>query len=974
MYKIFLLAVLFTSKIDAQKSDPKSALEIIPSGDAKNIGGIIKDTLLLITGHTYSFTVDTPEDSGLVSTQILTEQLPGQLTSKDGSLQQYTVKDKNGSLKTSGKIFTGDHLIVSSPNGKLSRDYFIQLRPMAQSGHLTLDREQLTANTSRDLILYFTAGQRTPDAIVRIFLPRGINVTLENTTVNVIGRGDVKLKDLATQSMGRVGSAYPYHKVGIAEISKSADGGSVLLFRHLDLRPANGPDLKIIISNVSLNKPGFYHFKVNYETSKPEALTSPGIGPETAVLIVTSAISDFERIMNKSLTYKESVSTFTTANFKWSKTTKNVTHILQSLNEGRNWTVSPAAIDRKSSTASVSGLVPGKRYTFRLLVQDGSSKEYSNPVIFYSGKMDIKNFGVSGEDNADNTDKINNAINYLHEIGGGVLFFTKGTYSVRTIHLKTNVWLYLAADATIKAIKGGDAPEATWFSDRKYRSGLSPNDKGPYAEPENWLTKQDVGHHYFQNSMFFGERLDNVKIIGNGRITGNGIIVNGDNVMKNTADNRTDKMFTFKLCTNIEIGGISNGQDLWYDSTKDQPYYLSGGGSKNINTQNMLQIDRSGHFALLATGTDNLNVHDTYFGKASTSNVRDIYDFMSCNNVIVTNIFCKVASDDIVKPGSDCSLGYTRPARHYMIRNIIGDTNCNLFQVGSETADDIMDIHVDNIYVLGANKAGFSISTNDGGHIKDIHLNCGHTGPLHSRSKMFRTYTPFFISISNRGRILGAEAATYSFTDNGEKHKELLVKNINIGEVENVILNGIDISEVYAGSSYGNNDRWKSYNGSQRRATPIIAGYRLPVSENVEGGLDFTLPNGKHTGYIKNVTLNDINVLVKGGNPVSDTSASPPELGVGQYNASNLKLEPSYGIWARHVKDLSVNQSSLNYEKSDGRFAIFFDDVIGARISMVKMAKSGENPNAVKLHNSTAITLDNILYYDDAPGKFTHEK
>ena len=72
---------------------------------------------------------------------------------------------------------------------------------------------------------------------------------------------------------------------------------------------------------------------------------------------------------------------------------------------------------------------------------------------------------------------------------------------------------------------------------------------------------------------------------------------------------------------------------------------------------------------------------------------------------------------------------HVRP-RNYKVRNIIGDTNCNLFQIGSETADDIMDIHVDNIYVLGANKAGFSISTNDGAHIKDIHLNCGHTGTI----------------------------------------------------------------------------------------------------------------------------------------------------------------------------------------------------------------------------------------------------
>src|SRR4030095_10835113 len=196
-----------------------------------------------------------------------------------------------------------------------------------------------------------------------------------------------------------------------------------------------------------------------------------------------------------------------------------------------------------------------------------------------------------------------------------------------------------------------------------------------------------------------------------------------------------------------------------------------------------------------------------------------------------TNIYCKVSSDDIVKPGSDCSLGYTRPAKKFRIRNIIGDTNCNLFQIGSETADDITDACVDNIYILGANKAGFSISTNDGAHVKDIHLNCGHTGKLHSRSKMLRTTTPFFISISNRGRVLGADVARFKFDENGEKRDELLVTNVNIGEVENIIINGVDIAEVYSGSSYSDaGKRWKPYDGKQNRATQIIAGYALPDS------------------------------------------------------------------------------------------------------------------------------------------------
>jgi hypothetical protein len=336
---------------------------------------------------------------------------------------------------------------------------------------------------------------------------------------------------------------------------------------------------------------------------------------------------------------------------------------------------------------------------------------------------------------------------------------------------------------------------------------------------------------------------------------------------------------------------------------------------------------------------------------------------MQCNNVTATNIYCKVTSDDIIKPGSDCSLGFTRPAKNYKVRNIIGDTNCNLFQIGSETADDIMDVHVDNIYVLGANKAGFSISTNDGAHIKDIHLNCGHTGTLHSRSKMYRSFTPFFISISNRGRIIGANVDRYKFDENGTKHDELLVTNVNIGEVENIIINGIDVYEVYAGSSFGGkNGRWKAYDGSQRRATPIIAGYSLPDTKVVEGGLNFTLPNGKHTGYIKNISFNDVHFLVKGGNPLSDTAATPPELGVGQYNASNLKIQPAYGLWARHVMGLSVKQSSFNYEQPDSRYVIFLDDVLGVKINNIKMMKPKDNTSTIKLKNSSDVSVDNAAY------------
>jgi polygalacturonase len=974
MYRLLLLAfsLSITSSIMAtgDENDPQSVTSIRTNEHSTHIARIAGDSIMVITGTTYSFTVDTPEDKGLVSTNKIASEFLYQLSSTNGTLQTYQILDKDGAPKTTAHLTTGDQLLVTAQDGKANKTYIIIAQRMALSGLLTLDNDAITVNTQRNITLSFTAGQRSPAATVRLSIPAGVDLTISNTTVNVIGRGEVALKDLWRQSIGRVGSKYSYSKVGEVLLTKQPDGSTLLEFQHLDLRPANGPDLVIVIHNVNLRRDGDYPFRVQYTTSAPEVLTSAGTGREMVVLRGVRTISDFKRVVSRGIQYKDRAGMYTAVDFTWSALSANSTgiHLVQSVDNGKNWRVAKAMIDTKKNKASISGLSPNKLHMFRLEIKNGDNKGFSNIASFYSGKMKVQDFGVSGKDSTDDTGRINEAISFLHQLGGGTLLFTQGVYHVRTVHLASNVYLYIEKDAVIKALKNGDEPEPTWFSDRKYRSGLSPTDMGPYADPENYLTKQDVGHHYFRNAMFFGERLDNVKIIGNGRITGDGNLVTGDRVMNNAAGNRCDKMFTFKLCTNIEIGGIYRSEDLWYDATKDAPYYIGKKGEKITDADNMLHIDRGGHFVLLATGSDNIHVHNTWFGKYNTSNARDIYDFMQCNNVTVTNIYSKVSSDDIVKPGSDCSLGFTRPARNYKVRNIIGDTNCNLFQIGSETADDIMDIHVDNIYILGANKAGFSISTNDGGHIKDIHLNCGHTGVLHSRSKMYRSFAPFFISISNRGRVLGAEAGRYAFTDNGEKHNELLIKNINIGQVENIILNGIDVYEVYAGSSY-NGTRWKSYDGTQKRATPIIAGYSLPDPANVEGGLDFKLPNGRHTGYISNIVFNDVHVLVKGGNPASDTLAAPPELGVGQYNASNLRVQPSYGLWARHVKGLTVNKSSFNYEKKDLRHVIFLDDVIGATISSVKMVKPGDNIPVVKLKSSSAVSIDNSTVYENQWGQ-----
>lgn len=936
-----------------------AAINLRQAAHAPNIIRITSDSLILVSGFTRQFCVDSPEDQRPVSTGISVNQLAEQLI-----VNSFSVYRSDKTLKTEGELQTGDVLHVS--DGKSERNYNIATRQMALRGKLVLHWDTIRVNSSCDFTLDFTAGQRSPQTNVEIQIPSGVNVTMDNTTVDVIGRGKVKLSELAAQSIGRTGTNYSYKQVGQVKIVDNGKLGQTILFSNIDLRPQNGIDLRIRIRQVNIQNVGDYVFSAFYTTAEPGIYRSP---VTEAHLTVLSTIADFTRQAMRMPAYRETADNYTTVSFRWTPVSNaSGVILLQSTNKGKRWTTATSVISPDTEFVTIKNLKPNTLYIFKLKLKGGENEGESNTAWYYSGKLDVKQFGVIADGNQDNTEQINKAIEYLHQLGGGTLLFSDGIFSVRTLHLKSNVYLYLENDATIKALKGADAPELTWFSDKKYRSGLSPTDTGPYDDPENYLTKQDVGHTFFRNAMFFGERLDNVKIVGNGRITGDGNLVTGDKVMNNLPDNRADKMFSFKLCTNIEIGGIAREADLWYDPEKDEPYYIGKNGFNNFDCTNMLNIDRGGHFVLLATGTDSIFVHNTYFGKFNTSNVRDIYDFMGCNEVKVTNIYCKVSSDDIVKPGSDCSLGFTRPAKNYNVRNIIGDTNCNLFQIGSETADDITDVCVDNIFVLGANKAGFSISTNDGGHVKNIHLNCGHTGTLHSRLKMYRTTTPFFISISNRGRVLGANVARYRFKENGNAYDELLCTNVNIGEVENILLNGVDVFEVYGGSSF-RGGRWKAYDGTQRKASPIIAGYKLPDSGVTGGGLNFKLPNGKHTGYITNIAFSDIHVLVKGGNALEDSKISPRELGVGQYNVLNLGVQPAYGLWARHAKDLRIENCSFNYEKRDSWFSIVLDDVVGAKIDSVKMVKAEDNNHVIKLLNSSDVTVRNTIYYKDVWGQ-----
>src|SRR5882757_1212194 len=131
-----------------------------------------------------------------------------------------------------------------------------------------------------------------------------------------------------------------------------------------------------------------------------------------------------------------------------------------------------------------------------LLILSATAKAQNN--AFYN----VKAYGATGDGKTIDTKAIDKAIETAATAGGGTVYFPAGNYLSVTIHLKSNVGLYIDYGATIIADeKGYDLPEK--------------NANEIY---------QDYGHSHFHNSLIIGENLENISITGPGKIWGRGLL------------------------------------------------------------------------------------------------------------------------------------------------------------------------------------------------------------------------------------------------------------------------------------------------------------------------------------------------------------------------------------------------------------------------------------------------------------------
>jgi polygalacturonase len=447
-----------------------------------------------------------------------------------------------------------------------------------------------------------------------------------------------------------------------------------------------------------------------------------------------------------------------------------------------------------------------------------------------SGFYSVRDFGAAGDGKSLDTDPINRAIDAANAAGGGTVRFPAGTYLTASIRLKSYVTLSLEQGAVIEAVSETVAP-------------YDP------PEPNAWTAYQDFGHSHWHNSLLWGENLRNVSIEGPGLIHGKG------------------------LHSGLYDSGAVRGW-VYHDPPK-------GAGNKAVSLKNCRNVTlrdvailHGGHFAILATGVDNLTIDNVMIDTD-----RDGMDIDCCRNVRIVNCSVNSPWDDGICLKSSYGLGVLR-------------------------ATD--NVTIDNCYVTGGYVLGTML---DGSFQRAPRGYAGRTGRI-----KFGT--------ESNGGFRNITIANCVFEDCGG----FAIESVDGGIIEDVTITNIAMRDIVNAPIFirlGNRAR-----GPGGPAPGVIR--RINISNCVVSGAQMpSIISGIPGHPVEDVRIGSMHILQTGGGTAAQAALEVPEKEADYPEPSMFGTMPSFGFFVRHAAGVDFSDIAINTQTEDLRPAFVLDEVRG---------------------------------------------
>jgi len=473
------------------------------------------------------------------------------------------------------------------------------------------------------------------------------------------------------------------------------------------------------------------------------------------------------------------------------------------------------------------------------------------PTPFFN----VRDYGASGDGKSLDTAAINKTIDAAAAGGGGTVYFPPGTYLSFSIRLKSNITIFLDNGATVMA------------ADPK-------TDNGNYdlPEPNDFDAYQDFGHTHWKNSLFWGIGVENVAIIGQGRIDGRGLTRLSPGPRKpHTAGEPPASLGGGNKNAASPLGETSDVKEMDGQGNKAIALKLA----RNITLKDFT-VSQGGHFALLATGVDNLTIDNL---KIDTN--RDGLDIDSCRNVRISNTFVNSPNDDAIVLKSSYALGFNRATENVTITNS---------QVSG--------------FDLGTFLDGTFKTTQEAAPDKD-----GPTGRLKLGTESNGGFKNIAISNINFVHCRG-----------------LALETVDGGAIEDVSISNITMRDITTAPIF-------IRLGARQRApagTPIASIHRVNISNVVASDINSkysAIIAGLNGHDIEDVKLTNIRLQYKGGGTVADGQRAIPENENSYPEPSMFGITPSSALYIRHARGLTLDNVDVSFDSAEVRPAFVLNDV-----------------------------------------------
>lgn len=488
------------------------------------------------------------------------------------------------------------------------------------------------------------------------------------------------------------------------------------------------------------------------------------------------------------------------------------------------------------------------------------------------GRYDVRAFGARGDGVTLDTDAINAAVKAAAAAGGGTVHFPPGRYLSFSIRLQSRVALVLEAGSVLIAADPADG-------------------KGRYdaAEPNAWDAYQDFGHSHWHNSLLWGEDLDDVSITGPGRIWGRGLTRSGPGAHRPLqAGDMPSSLGGADPMNERRRGNTPFGAEM--DGKGNKAIALKDCRNVQLRDFSMLKC---GHFAVLATGVDNLTI-----ANLTVDTERDGFDIDNCRNVRIVDCAVNTPNDDAICLKSSYALGAPRFTERVTITGCqvsgydlgtlldatYGTTQtqapdkegvCGRIKLGTESNGGFRNIAISNC--VFEHCRGFAIESVDGAIIEDVSVDNLVMRDL--------TSAPLFIRL---GRRMRAPAGT----------RVGAIRCINIANV-------------------------------------VVSGAHAPYASSVVG-----LPEAP----VEDVRLSNLTILHDGGGTRADAVRTVPEEADHYPEPSMFGVTPAYALYVRHARNVEVHHADLRAATAEGRPPIVLDDVDGARFDGLRAGHAVDAP------------------------------